>query len=118
VGLEVGRQVLCRCSDVAPKGVARTPVAKEGQAVARGSVRVRVDELASRRRSLRVMDAFAGPRPCEPRPASCGPAADQVLKDGCGLDTDSQRPKSYGREDSHDRLAAEAANGFLLEDSA
>lgn len=74
-------------------GIARTPAAKEGPAGIRGSAGVRLDEFACRRRSLRVMDGIAGPRPCEPRPASCGPAADQVLEDGCALDTDSRRPK-------------------------
>lgn len=72
-------------------GIARTPVAKDGPAGIRESAGVRLDELARRRRS--VMDGFAGPRPCEPRPASCGPPADQVLEDGCALDTDSRRPK-------------------------
>ena len=70
-------------------GIARTPVAKEGPAEIRGSAAVRLDELARRRR----LDGIAGPRPCEPRPVSCGLPADQVLEDGCALDTDSRRPK-------------------------
>ncbi len=72
--------------------IARTLAAKDGPAEIRGSAAVRLD-VARRRRSLRVMDGIPGPRPCEPQPASCGPPADQVLEDGCALDTDSRRPK-------------------------
>lgn len=77
-----------------PEGViAVTPAAEDGPSEVRESAEACVDQLERRPRSFRVMDGIAGPRPCEPRPASCGPPADQVLEDRFALDTDSRRPE-------------------------
>ena len=63
------------------------------------------------------MDGIAGPRPCEPRPASCGPQRTRSSKTDVHSTRTHDDPKLC-TGNSHDRLAAEATNGFLLEDSA
>jgi hypothetical protein len=105
-----------RVSGVARRGIARTSVAKEGQAEIRGSARVRLDELARRRPS----GSWTGSQDLGPVNRDLHlvvPERTTSSKSDVHSTRTQVVPKLW-KGNSHDRLAAEAANGFLLEHSA
>ena len=115
-GRQGSRCVLCGYSAVARRGIARISVAKEGQAEIRGSARVRLDELARRRPS----GSWTGSQDLGPVNRDLHlvvPERTTSSKSDVHSTRTQVVPKLW-KGNSHDRLAAEAANGFLLEDSA